>query len=400
MQVFSAYLKIIKKNLPMLSVYILSFLTVTIVLQLSEGGNNIASFTQSRPKVAIVSEDESTPLLDGLTKYLTENAELVQLGEGIDAQQDALFFGKVDTILFVPKGFTASFLGGGDASLQKRSVPNAPAGLYADMLTEAYLNTARLYARHSSADQAEMAANTLNDLSRKATVRTVSFGGAINERDSVVPYFNAASYAVLSLLILGVSSTLLAFRETGRLQRTQCSPVSMSRIHLQSLLANSLYMLVIWLLLVLCAVTVIGSVMFTLQGALFMLNMLLLSLVGLSMSYLVGTLVKTRSAQSAVANTLSLGMTFLSGGFVPQSLLGAQVLSIARFFPSYWYVRANESIGALHVMDTSTIMPIIYCYLIQLGFAAAMVSLTLVLSRRSETGFIRNKLTGSRIHPA
>ncbi len=138
---------------------------------------------------------------------------------------------------------------------------------------------------------------------------------------------------MLSLLILGVSTTLLAFRETGRLQRTQCSPVSMNRIHLQSLFANSLYMLVVWLLLVLCDVTVIGGVMFTAQGALFMLNLLILSLVGLSMSYLIGTLIKTRSAQSAVANTLSLGMTFLSGGFVPQSLLGEQYCPQLGFSP-------------------------------------------------------------------
>lgn len=402
MQVFSAYLKIIKKNLPMLSVYIISFLTVTVILQLSGGGDNIASFTKSRPKVAIVNQDGTTPLLTGLTDYLTENAELVQLGREPDAQQDALFFRKVDTILSIPEGFTANFLSGGTASIQKRSVPNAPAGLYADMLTEAYLNTARLYARHSGAAQAEIAAHTLSDLSHVTDVKTAMYGGAINERGSVVPFFNAASYAVLSLLILGVSTTLLAFRETGRLQRTQCSPIPANRIHLQSLLANSLYMISVWLLLVLCAIAVIGGVMFGAQGALFILNMLMLSLVGLSMSYLIGTLIKTRSAQSAVANTLSLGMTFLSGGFVPQSLLGEQVLSVAHFFPTYWYVRANESIGALHLMDASTILPIVYCYLIQLGFAAALVSLTLVLSRRAETVSTRRHkpANGDRMHVA
>ncbi len=400
MQVFNAYLKIIKKNMPMLSIYIVAFLAVTMIMQLSEGGNNIASFTQSRPKIAIVSNDENTPLLDGLTKYLTDNAEIVQLGDGIDAQQDALFFGKVDTILYIPDGFTAGFLSEGNVSLQKRSVPNAPAGLYADMLTESYLNTARLYVRHSGADQSQIAAYTLRDLSNSADVQTATFGGDVHERESVVPYFNAASYAIMSLLILGVSTTLLAFRQTGRLQRMQCSPWPMNRIHLQSLFANSLYMASVWLLLALCAVVVMGSVMLTAQGMLFLLNMLMLSLVGLSMSYLVGTLIKTRSTQSAVANTLSLGMTFLSGGFVPQSLLGEQVLSVARFFPTYWYVRANESIGALHMMDASTVMPIIYCYLIQLGFAAAMVSLTLMLSRRAETVSMRNRPVHGRIHSA
>ncbi len=34
-------------------------------------------------------------------------------------------------------------------------------------------------------------------------------------------------------------------------------------------------------------------------------------------------------------------MSFLCGVFVPQSLLGENVLTAAKFLPMYWYVKAN-----------------------------------------------------------
>lgn len=389
MQVFNACLKIIRKNLPTLSIYIVAFLSVTMILQFTRGDTSVASFMESRPKLAIVNLDADAPLTNGFTDYLAQNADIIGISQGDEAQRDALFFRKVDSILYIPAGFAQQFLSGGSPVIEKRSVPDAPAAIYADMLAESYLNTARLYAQYGTGNQQEIASQTLNDLSRKANVTTATYGSAMAEQSGVTPFFNAASYAILSLLVLGVSSTLLSFRQTGRLLRTQCAPLPSSSVHLQSLLANSLYMLAVWALLTLCALTVFGRTLLSKAGMLFLLNMLTLCLVGLSMSYLIGTLIKSRSAQAAVANSLSLGMTFLSGGFVPQSLLGENVLAVARFFPSYWYVRANETLGALRLLDSSTVMPVVYCILIQLGFAAALVSLTLVLSNRADTAPLR-----------
>ena len=390
MQVFNACLKIIRKNLPMLSIYIVAFLGVTMTLQFAHGSNSATSFMESKPKLAIINLDADAPLTNGLTEYLTKNAELVDIDAGDEAQRDALFFRKVDCILYIPAGFTQEFISGESPVIEKRSVPDAPAAIYADMLTESYLNNARLYTKYGTEDQQAIADNTLRDIAHKANVNMATYGSAMAEQNDIAPFFNAASYAILSLLVLGVSSTLLAFRQTGRLQRTQCAPLPSSSVHLQSLLANSLYMFAVWILLTLCALAVFGKTLMSIAGLLFLLNMLTLCLVGLSMSYLIGTLIKSRSAQAAVANSLSLGMTFLSGGFVPQSLLGENVLAVARFFPSYWYVRANDTLGALRLLDTSTVMPVVYCILIQLGFALAMVSLTLVLSRRADTAPLRH----------
>jgi ABC-2 type transport system permease protein len=43
-------------------------------------------------------------------------------------------------------------------------------------------------------------------------------------------------------------------------------------------------------------------------------------------------------------NVLTLGMSFISGVFVPQAILGKTVLTIAQFTPVFWFVKANIAI--------------------------------------------------------
>jgi len=57
------------------------------------------------------------------------------------------------------------------------------------------------------------------------------------------------------------------------------------------------------------------------------------------------------------------------------------VLAVAKFLPSYWFVRANDAISGLTVLSRDSLSPIFTGILIQLGFAAALFSVTLFMSR-------------------
>jgi ABC-2 type transport system permease protein len=86
----------------------------------------------------------------------------------------------------------------------------------------------------------------------------------------------------------------------------------------------------ILLSLVLCGTDVI-SPNFVLMCA----NSLCFAISALSLSFLIGGMVSTRGAQNAIANVLSLGMSFTSGVFVPQQYLSSSLLNVAHFLPSY-----------------------------------------------------------------
>ena len=122
--------------------------------------------------------------------------------------------------------------------------------------------------------------------------------------------------------------------------------------------------------------------MLTINGLLFLLNSFVFTFVALSISLLISNFINSRNAMSAAANVISLGSCFISGVFVPQEYLGDTVLSIAKFNPTYWYVKANDEIAVLVNYNKENLMPIFISMLIVLGFAIAIYALTLVIIKQ------------------
>jgi ABC-2 type transport system permease protein len=112
------------------------------------------------------------------------------------------------------------------------------------------------------------------------------------------------------------------------------------------------------------------------------LNAAVFAIAVLSISYLVGITVKSMKAINAIATAFSICLGFISGIFVQQEYLGAAILRAASFTPVYWYVKANDAIVGLSSFEWSAISKIIGYMAIQLGFAAAIISIALVVSKR------------------
>jgi ABC-2 type transport system permease protein len=104
--------------------------------------------------------------------------------------------------------------------------------------------------------------------------------------------------------------------------------------------------------------------------------------VALSIGFMAGQFIKGYVAQSAVTNVVSLGASFISGVFIPQFVLGPNVLKISSFLPFYWYVKAVDTIGALPSYSFEDVRPVLGHMLIQLGFAAAFIIISLVAAKQ------------------
>ena len=93
----------------------------------------------------------------------------------------------------------------------------------------------------------------------------------------------------------------------------------------------------------------LGGFLFNEHSFYSLLQMLVFMMFSLALSAFVGILgsesvKKANYITSMVSNVLGLGMAFLCGIFVSQSLLGENILMAAKFLPAYWYVKANNSI--------------------------------------------------------
>lgn len=145
MPVFKLCMKIVRKNMPSMMIYIVIFLGIAILVSKANApAPQDGGFSQTKTTVAFYSE-EDTPLVQGLKKELAKTCNFTEIPNETEKLQDALFFRNVDYILRIPKGFTDRFLRGETPKLAKTIVPDSVSARYTDLAVSQYLNTARLY---------------------------------------------------------------------------------------------------------------------------------------------------------------------------------------------------------------------------------------------------------------
>jgi ABC-2 type transport system permease protein len=383
MQVYKAFFKIIKKNLFQIMMYVVVFLLLAIALANTNTSPVNTNFTETKVNIAFINYDKDSKLVEGLKTYLSKNAKILDLPDEKQKLQDALFFREVEYIVKVPKGFGEGLLSGNPLTLEKTTVPGSNSEIYLDSIINKYLNTAKIYKDNmKDLSQEQLITYIEKDLREKTEVllKTSQDESTKNERRAV--YFNFMAYSLYAILILGVCSVMLVFNNTDLKKRNNCSPVKLSRMNFEMILANVSFAVLTWLVMVLASFVMYGSYMFSYKGFLFLLNSFIFTFAALSISFLLGNIITSKGALSGAANGVSLGTCFISGVFVPQVFLGKSVLKIASFTPNYWYVKSNNSIANMANFNMENLGPIFLNMLIVLGFAVAVLTITLVVIKQ------------------
>ena len=130
------------------------------------------------------------------------------------------------------------------------------------------------------------------------------------------------------------------------------------------------------------AVIAFKTEILSIQGMLYMTNAISYMFVALALTYLVSQLIKNDGTMNMIGNTISLGMSFLCGVFVPMEFLSDTVIKIAHFLPAYWYQLALIHIqkhGTDNISKTFSYMGI------QILFALALVTVGIIVSRKNQS---------------
>lgn len=383
MQVFKAYFKIIKKNILSMTIYLFIFLLFAVLLTSSGGDKTSVGFSETKSKIAFINMDTHSPLVIGLQNYLSKNAVIVPITNNAQSLQDALFFRQVEYIVKIPKGFSKSFLDGKyNILIEKTTVPASISGVHMDSLINRYLHTAELYIKNvPDITDTQLVDYIDKDLGLKTKVTVNSYDTA-SRPSNAYNYFTFLAYTLMAIMILGVTSIMMVFNDVDLRKRNLCSPLKPNNMNLQLLLGNLAFAFVVWVFLIGISLLIYRKELLTWNFIWVGTNSLIFTFVCLSISFLIGNLITSRSAQSAIANVLSLGLCFFSGVFVPQELLGKTTQTIASFTPTYWYVKAINDLKSLAVLDSANLKPVICSMLIQMGFAVAILAISLVLAKQ------------------
>ena len=194
-------------------------------------------------------------------------------------------------------------------------------------------------------------------------------------------YYNFSNYMLITITMVIVTMIMVSFNEEKIIRRNLVSPVSYKSMNRQLLLGNYIVGLFIWLLYVIFSFILYSKAMMTINGLLLVINSLVLMLFIQALSFMIAKFTSNREILSGVGNVFGLGSSFICGAFVPQSMLSPFVLTLAKFLPSYWFIKANNEIVKLNDFGFEAIKPVLIDMLIVCGFTLLVYLATQIITK-------------------
>jgi len=373
MIVFKLYLKILKRNIITIFVYLGIFIFIMSILINSVQPNEL-TFKNYETKVAFIDKDQ-TEFTEALKEYLDEYAKFVDVKE--DKLDEAFFHREISFIIEIPEGFTEAFLEGKNETLKYRSSPDSPSAYLLQNQINKYLNLAYIYLHNNIVHTSNLNEAIKETLSQEAI--PILPKEKTSDFTYLNLYYNFSAYVIISLMISIIGSIMLAFKPMDIKRRNDIGMISNRKMNLILILANLLLGLIVILAVILVSIILYKDLMFTGNGLFYALNILLFAVSSIALAYLIVTLFNSENVIAAIGQIISLGGAFITGIFIPQFLLDKNVLLFARILPSYWFVKAND--GATYNNTHAIIEGVIA----QIIFTAIFIIISIIIGKKKQT---------------
>jgi ABC-2 type transport system permease protein len=378
MTVFRLYFKILKRNFFLVVIYFGVFIAITLATMNSRNSNAF-SFTNTRTDVALIDYDDSD-LSRGLKDYLQNYVNYKDIRP--NRVDDALFYYDIKMYIEIPEGFAASLETEEIIPIGVKTIPDS-AGVFAVQgIIDKYADLAYIYLKNDLAPREELIERIANQLDQEIEVEALE----LNQHDysDAVYYHNYMAYVVIALMISVMGSIMLAFKPLEIKRRNHIASISDKKMNMILYLCNFILGFSFFLGLGVLSIILYSESMLTANGWLLQFNSFLFTLCIIALAYMLVTLFDSPNFLGALGTILSLGLSFITGVFIPQQFLDETILTIGKIFPTFYYVQNNALISELQsVSDISG--PILRNWLIVFGFAVVFFTVSIIVSKRRQT---------------
>lgn len=377
MTIFKTFLKVLNKcKVPIIlyTVFLIGFGGFNM-----QTSDNSTNFVASKPDILIINKDEEKGVTKNLIDYIKNNSNIIDIKDTEEAVNDALFYRDVNYIIYIPENYREHFLNGENPKIEIKSTGDYQAA-FSEMLLERYIKVANIYQKDIESE--EELINKINDTISKQTEVEITSKLDTDTLSKATFYYNFANYSILAGCVYVICLILSSFKEEKIRKRTIISSMNYKEYNRKLLLSNSLFAIVMWMIYVALSFILVGDIMFTTHGLLYIINSFVFTICAVSIAFLIGNLVFNKNAINGIVNVVALGSSFLCGAFVPMDWLPDSVLNIAHILPSYYYISSNEMVTDLEVINFDTIQPILLNMGIILLFALGFIIVTNVISKR------------------
>ena len=371
----------------------ISLMGVFIAASVSWNSSQLTEYKPYDANVIVVDRDNSD-LSRALTKHLGSRFDLVT-GVGDDTYDlaDALSKsnsakGSADCVFFIPGGVEDDLIAAARAgeTLPKLDVTYGSGTMAA--ACSAALATSPSEAAGSSAAAApasEIQREASADESaaaKRAEVQIEQVKVDSTAAATLESYFNFGAYAIISSVIVSVGLVFSGMNEPERVRRMDAGPVSERQRSLAVFAAAAVLTVCIWFVSSMMGVVGFAGAVAEVgvdRVCLALAATFALALTPLAVGFTLSGLGAREELLNGVGNLLGMLMTFLGGAWMPLSLMGSAVQTVAHFVPTFW---VNDAIGKALAADlTSAVLGDIACDLgVTVLFAAAIAAVGLALT--------------------
>lgn len=377
MTVFNTFWKVINK-------YKGTIILFTVMLVAFGGintttSNNNLDFTNDKPDIIIINNDQNKGLTKNLISYLKENTNVKNIKE--EEIDDALFYRQVNYIIYIPKNYRNDILSGINPKIDIKTTGDYDSSL-AEMILTRYLKTQEVYSKTTSNEQ-ELIEKINTNLKTKSEVSITSTVNT-DKTSKVSRYYNFASYSIMYTIIFIICMVLASFNEKTIKKRTIISSMNYKTHNKLILKASFLYSIIVWLLFMVLGIILFPDTVISLRGLIYTINAFVFTFASLTLALLISSLSSNKNVITGIANVVCLGSAFLCGAFIPTTWLPETVIKVSRVFPTYWYVNSNDLLSNLEKINLNSLEPIIINMLVVLLFSLIFIVLTNIISKKKQ----------------
>lgn len=340
MTVFKYFLKLAWSKKFIILMYLVLF---TIISSLTARNINRTQtgFIETLPDVRIIQEEDSA-LAGHLAQWLRTQSNEVEMELTEADAREAIFSNAVDAIIVIPEGFAENFRSGRDA-LRVYTDDRQMESVLLKNSIQKYLVFAKADEKtHGSFDPLRV-----EEALTAESVVTMAEAPAAGSNDSITAwfryYFNFIAYILVAIFILVFGTIMAEFNDENVKRRNSLIPMSSTRFQLSIILAQLLLAFFITALFLAMGFVLSGRQGHGLDWSRHILNASVFSLAALALSFLINTVTRKPSILSSLSTVLSLSTSFISGVMVPAEILSPTVVTLSKFFPTYYYVKATEA---------------------------------------------------------
>lgn len=321
MNIIKPYLKIMKQNFPNLLIYISIFALFLVLNQLAIGGGEDILSAHDRVGIVDFTDGKESK---GLIEFLKEKNDVYLVDYDEIKIKDEIISGYRDFYLIIREDGMEYF--------HKKDQINS---YLVKSEIETYLNTMDNFSKYLDKSEIE-----------EVILENVDYEFALKKSKDTKEQFLENMYRMVPYSIMGLIFNVIFigtknFVKEDMINRIETSGISKKDFYLKLFVSALLVLFVIWILVNL-VIGVSFEALATRKWALYSINLLVFMLPIIAIGEFICLMVKRDAAIQGVIQLITLGTSFISGVFVPQSMLSDNILRAASFFPPYWLLEANK----------------------------------------------------------